>query len=618
MSLLSGFRFHRTRVFFRQFFIFSLFVAAAISAYGKAAPATAIVLFDGPQGAAYIQISGAMLNGKAELRICDGVAKFDKRAYDNLLRTQLTGAASLERDASGVLNLTVDGKQICVVPSSLKFDKNAELTPAQAADQAVIQGVPVSASSTEGVLPEFKPGVRLVFVPAPDADLAEYLRTQRANSAAEWQDFLRRFPTSAHAAEARSALADLHQRAAEAAFARYQDQSSTHKADLALLKQASSQAQIAARIAPGSRPVANLLESIGRELDRLLEPDRTSLQAYRQALQNHGAGYARLVAARQHVAQLIEVRPDYVPVINLQRDIAGEEQKLESILANAEALVAGRRYDDAVASLEPYSSFAGEAPRIEAVLDADYGYHLSQGKAFLEHQDWDAATREFRRALVLRKDSREAANGLNQAETQLAAAQNQRAANLAVLQSDEFAGKGDFIEAYNTLVALPETQRALVAPQMAALSRNYVTAASRRAQKLQETHLPIKSRADEDAIRQAGEMLDRANAIAGDPALKLKRDFLFGKLSSFYLDQAKKHFDKPVGSGVGIGWLFLQEAQRYDADIGMIKDQVKDLMAANANIYQRRARLSVGIVIRDQTSRQGSVGFADQMADAVA
>jgi hypothetical protein len=41
-------------------------------------------------------------------------------------------------------------------------------------------------------------------------------------------------------------------------------------------------------------------------------------------------------------------------------------------------------------------------------------------------------------------------------------------------------------------------------------------------------------------------------------------------------------------------------------------------MARYAPLYQRRARLSVGIVLRDQTSRRNSAGFADQMTDAIA
>src|ERR1700719_2766958 len=48
----------------------------------KEATVNAILLYEGPTGPAYIQISGVLLNGKTELRVCDGVPRIDKRTYD--------------------------------------------------------------------------------------------------------------------------------------------------------------------------------------------------------------------------------------------------------------------------------------------------------------------------------------------------------------------------------------------------------------------------------------------------------------------------------------------------------------------------------------------------------
>src|SRR5215472_9030143 len=168
------------RIGLRSLLLASL-LASSVSAGAKDAPAIAIVLFDVPGGAAYIQITGMTLNGKTDVRVCDGVSQFDKGAYDLLPHTQLYGATSLERGADGVLTLTVNGKPMCVVPDSVKFERNAQLTPGQAAEQAVLQGGLVSASVTPPDLPAFKRGVKVVFLAAPDAELADYLRTQRAN-----------------------------------------------------------------------------------------------------------------------------------------------------------------------------------------------------------------------------------------------------------------------------------------------------------------------------------------------------------------------------------------------------------------------------------------------------
>ncbi|MCU1255473.1 MAG: hypothetical protein JWM83_1772, partial [Candidatus Angelobacter sp.] len=138
--------------------------------------------------------------------------------------------------------------------------------------------------------------------------------------------------------------------------------------------------------------------------------------------------------------------------------------------------------------------------------------------------------------------------------------------------------------------------------------------AARRAMKLQEVHLPIRGRADEEAIRQAYELLQRSGAISNDPAVKLKLDLLSDKISAYYLDQARRYLQKPMASGVGLGWLYLAEAQRYEPNL----DAVKDEMARYQGAYQLRGRLSVGVVVRDQSSRREGQGFADQLGDAIA
>lgn len=592
-----------------------LVIAASTAAPAKDASVTAVVLFDGPHGTAYVQITDATLNGKAEVRLCEGVSKLDKSGYNALPRATLIGAKSLQRGADGVLTLTVTDKPLCVVPSNLKFDRGVEITPAEAAEQAVIQGTPTAASPRDSLIPAFKPGVQLVFIAAPDLELADFLRAKRANTVKDWQDFVVRYPSSTRLSAAQGAMAGLHQQAAEAAFAQYRKAGSTGKQDIAVLRQACMEAQAANQVSPGYKPAFQLMDSISRELDNLMAPDALRLQAYRKALQKHTSGYSQLAAAAVHVEQLFEARPDYAPVLNLRREIAAEERKLEMTVANAESLTVAARYDQAVSSLGPYASFASEIPRVDAVFSAAFKFHFNNGQGLADQQDWERAVPEFRKAAAIRPDSKEAEAALNNATTQLSAQHDQQAANLALLQSNDYARKNQFVEAYNVLADLPDQQRALVTSQLSALSRNYVSAAARRAQTLQEVHIPIKSRTDEDAVIEAYVLWDRASSLSGDPAITVKRDFLSSKISAYYVDQATRYLQKPSGSGAGVGWLYLKQARRY----GITNlDSLKDQMARYEPLYQRRAHLSVGIMLRDQTSRRDGPGFADQLADAIA
>jgi hypothetical protein len=591
-----------------------LVVAASVTTYAKDASLTAVVLFDGPQGAAYVQITEAMLNGKTEVRICDGVSRLDKNTYNGLPRATIAGANSLQRGTDGVLTLTANGKSVCVVPSNLKFERTAELTPAEAAEQAVIRGTLVPSSARDALIPPFKPGVKLVFIAAPDVELADFLRAQRANTIRYWEDFLTRYPSSEHRPSAQNAVAGFHQETAEAAFAQYRSSSGANTQDIAPLRQSYLEAQAASQVSPAYKPALQLINNIGRELDNLARADQIRLEAYRKALQDRTPGYSQLSAAKQHVERLLEVWPDYAPLVSLQNEISAEQRKLDKTVVNAQMLIIETHYDQAVNSLGPYVVFASEIPRIDAVLNAAFKHHYDNGQRLAAHQNWEKAVLEFGKAAAIRPDRKDVQIAADNAATQLQAQRDQQAANTAVQESDEYARKKQFVEAYNVLANLPEKQRALVTSQLTALSHDYIGAAVQRAQKLQELHLPIKSAADENALLEAYVLWDRASSLADDPAITVKRDFLSAKISAYYLDQANRYLQKPSGSGAGVGWLYLKEAVRY----GITNlDSLKDQMARYEPLYQRRAQLSVDIVVRDQTSRRDSHGFADQLADAI-
>ncbi|HWX54808.1 MAG TPA: hypothetical protein VN176_09485 [Verrucomicrobiae bacterium] len=594
---------------------FLLLLTGSLPLQAKETALTAIALFDGPSGPAYVQITSVLLNGKTELRVCDGAATIDKRAYDALPRTTLATAASLERNADGTLMLTSGtAKPVCVVPSNLKFDKIASFTPAEAAEQTVLQGTILASSNPQeaGALPQLKPGTKLVFVAAPDTELAEYLRAQRANTVLAWRDFLSRYSSSTRAPDARNAIASLLTAAAETAFNNYRK--SANARDVQHLKVAQQRAEQAVLAVPAYPAAQALLQQVHSELETLLQADTAQLEAFRKALANHTPGYGHLGAAKRLNDEIIEVNPKFAAAVTLQNEIWQETRKLDIALQAADGLVAAQRFDDALKAVSAYLPFATEAPRIEAIQTAAYNDHFKHGQELSDKRDWEHAVTEFRAAVDIRTSSTEAAAALKNAETELATTHNRVLASQALEQSRSYAEGKQFVEAYEVLASLPDGPRSQVSEQMAALAKDYTLAASRRAQKLQEVHVPIRGKADEDAVRQAYDLLSRASALNGDPAMKLRLDLLSDKISVYYIDVARRYLEKPLGSGVGLGWLYLAEAQRYRPD----SDAVKDQIAKYAPAYQLRGRLSVGILLRDQTSRLTSAGFADQLADAIA
>src|SRR5207244_7301351 len=84
-------------------------------------------------------------------------------------------------------------------------------------------------------------------------------------------------------------------------------------------------------------------------------------------------------------------------VLNLHREIVNEELKLASVVESAESLVASKHYDEAVAALGAYRCFAGEFPRIDAVLTAAYTSHFNHGQELIAKQEWEQAEAEFQK-----------------------------------------------------------------------------------------------------------------------------------------------------------------------------------------------------------------------------
>jgi hypothetical protein len=594
--------------------IFTAFTGIAV--HSKDVPLTAIELFDGPNGAAFVQLSGLLINGKAEVRSCGGATEISKSTYGKLAKISLNSSVTaLERDAKGVMNLSRGSAGECVVPSNLKFDKDESLTPAQLADRAVLTGQVVGSSPAgTTTVPPFKPTVKIVFVPAPDVELAEFLRATRAHSVSQWQDYLSRYPKAAHNDLAKQSVVALLLKEGEDGLASYRSSVSTSSPIYSDLKTAQSRADQARALIPANEDAAKLRENVHAELVLIADKSRAELQAYKQALAGHTAGYVHLSTARQLADHALEVDPHFDQGLALQSGIAAESKRVDSAMHSADSMVSSQHYDEAITAVADFRAFADEEPRIAAVIDAAYKYHFDRGKASAADQKWHDAVEQYREADKI-KSTPESASALKQAEGEFQSSTNQAAATAALQQSSGFEQDKRYIEAYEVLADLPDAQRALVKDQMLALQANYVASASDEAKKLKDAHTPIQGRADEVGVLKAYDYLRRASSLQPDDQdLKLRLDLISQTLSDYYVAQAKRYLDKPLGSGVGLAWLYLNEAQQYKSN----RDDIRDERTKNSSIHDVRSTLSIKVVFRDQTSRRDSSGFAEQLSDAIA
>ncbi len=592
----------------------SLILLAAAAAVAKDKPLAAIVLYRGDRGPSYVQLSEFSINARRELYVCAG-QPLDNNAYKRLGKTTLAPGLVLERDPKGALILTSVSGPTCVVPVNLKLEKNRTYELKMLVDMGVMAGAPISKSSNEGgKIPVNIPAIaRIHLLEAPDAELAEYLRADWAQTISLWNDYLKLYPSGPHAAQARKNLAGLLVAQGAKQLETYRQSVSANNPDYEQLKQAVSSAEQARQALPGFPAADQLRSKLDAHLQAILATGAGELNLFLKAMAEHAPGYAHLEKAWAQVQHVTDADPSFSAVAKLKADVTTQQQTLEATLKLAESQARERKFDQAYAAVLPYKQFSGELPRVSAVIEAAFKYRRDRGRAAVNEGRWGEAISEFRRALEYRDDP-ETKAALEKAAATSESLSNTQAAQTALENSRALAGRKQYVEAYGALESLPEAQRSLVAGEMEGLKPDYLKDLVKRAADLLRVHQPIRGRADEKGVRQAYEYLSRATKLSDEGMIKVKLDLISDKLTEYYLGEASRVLDKPRGSGIGLGFLFLQEAQIFKPE----NNDTRNQMTKYAPEFESHAKLSLGLRFRDQTARRESVSFADALAEALA
>lgn len=577
----------------------------------KEVPLTAIIVYQSPTGWAYLQASDLLLNGKAEVRDCGNGQSWDKSAYGKLAKIRLAAPGSLEVLANGSLQYARDNSATCVVPDNLKFEKSTAQTSAQLVDRSSLEGKPIG---TVTALPPLKPGMLIVFVTSPDTELAEFLLASRASQTSTWDSYLSKYPAAPHTQEAKVAFAHLLAKQSHTHLDLYTSSLSASSPTYSELQTAKQMAAKANSILPSDSDVKTVNSQIDSAVQAITAEGNTELADYRQALSGKTPGYQHLQNANRLLDELKKIDPQNPAVQTFGENTNKETDSYESALHSAQDLVSSDHVDEALAAISPYLCFLSEDPRIASVVNGAYSSHMRKGSLLAASSNWEGAAREFEAANKI-KPTPDAASALAKATKELEAARNKSAAEAALKTSQEYASQNQFIPAYEVLWNLIPEQQALVKSDMEALAPSYAKSAAQAAQQIEKAHDPIRGLNDEVEVEKAYGYLDRSYAIENQPALKERQEDLGDKLSQYYLDQARRYIAKPLGSGVCIGWSYLQKALQYRAsNLDSVRDEEKKAEA----IYRMRSTLSIRVEFRDQTSRRDSAGFADQLADALA
>jgi hypothetical protein len=585
--------------------------ACTLLVSAKELPLNAIVVYRTASSWTYMQASDVQLNAKIEMKGCGKEQSIDKSVYGKLTKIRLSAPSSLEVLENGSLRYTKDNSATCVVPDNFKFEKNSSFTAGQLAAKSSLDGRPIGAATA---LPALKPGMLIVFVAAPDTEYAEYLLASRASEIALWDAYLAKYPSAGHTAEAKLSFTRFLAKQSRTHLEVYTSSASQASPAYPELKSAAQLAFKAKSILPGDAESQSVNGEVTAAIDAIAKKGSIELLSYQQALSAKTAGYEHLKTADYLLQQLEEIDPRNPSVVTLEAGATKETNAYEAAIRSAQNLIGSNHVDGAMRSVSVYLAFLGEDPRIAEIVNSAHSFHFNTGKSFAESNNWQDAVREFDLAETI-MPTPESAAALANAKKELEKANNKIAAEAALHKSNDFSAQSDVISAYEVLDNLPPDQRSLVEAERTALGPAYVTAVSLAAEQIQKAHDPIRGLADEKEIEKAYVYLNRAFAFDGQPALKERRDDLADKLSQYYLDQATRYDSKPMGSGACVGWSFLEKAMPYKAsNLETLRDERTKAEAT----YQLRSHLSIRVAFRDQTSRRDSIGFAEQLADAIA
>ncbi len=586
-------------------------------ALAKEPSLTAIELYDGPTGPTYVQLTDVLINGKAEMRDCtpSQAAAMDKPTYNKLEKVFLGPGGILDRGADGVMHYnTGRGTVICVAPAGAKFDHNAALSLSDLAEQAVLRATSIgTAAEAPGAAPPIKRGVTLVFVAAPDMELAEFLRAQRAMDVAGWKSYLSRYQSSPHSGDAKLALASLYVAAGEVYLRAYDKSAGSAEPSYPDLKSAKAQGELAHALGTSLPAATKLDEAVRKRINAIAAKGRSELDAYHAALNGHTSGFGHLQNARKFSDIAGGIDSFFPAGQALAADVIQDTNALESALQSAGSAQSANQFDQAFTYVVPYRDFADEEPRVAAVIDATYGYHLGRGNQLNQASDFEGAIKEFEKASAT-KDTVEVRSSLKSAREQLVIARDKAAAAEALETSKAYEDKHDMLDAYETLASLPPAQLAMVTMDMDRLTPGYVLAASQEAKGLRQAHDPIRGIADEEGIQRAYKYLEIAYRLSQNESYKDRMDLLGNSLSAYLLEQAKHYFAKPGGSATELGWNYLKEAEQYKAsNLDAVRDAEFTALAA----HTMRSKISISVQFRDQTSQRDSTGFAGQLENAI-
>ena len=180
---------------------------------------------------------------------------------------------------------------------------------------------------------------------------------------------------------------------------------------------------------PGNDKATELRDGVRQQVERIWRTGiLLALPELRDATAAHSSGYDHFVSAKNLSDKITGIDSTYPPGVTVHNNVTVETHNIDTAIQTANGLRTSGDHDGAYAAIASYVSFAPEEPRLDAIVQGDYKYHLDKGNGEIASASWQDAVADLRRASEIQPTDA-AKDALAKAESGLLAMQNKNAAD---------------------------------------------------------------------------------------------------------------------------------------------------------------------------------------------
>ena len=523
----------------------------------SAAPDFYVVIVRSVDPVDYLLVERVQINGRGELTRIVRDGPLTEQQYRNLSSLPLAEVRSFRIEGGRLRVRRRNGDELLAVPRDFRDWSRAWLDPGDITRGSLLTGVLYGRQ--QAVRSPLADGwVVYVFAAYPGQDGIAFALADTRNTEEGWVRFLKNYPDSANAVEARQFLAGLY-----------------------------------------------------------LTRTREALERYQEALSKKTPGYAALGDARTWFDRLRATNVQTAGVVEVEGTLTRLETDVAERLRQAPLLAARGDFAGAEKILEPLAPFGNELPELAAALESlkqsRARHHLEQARRLFSAARFDEALYELNAAASYQALP-EIPGLRREIESRRLGHTQQAEINGALATAREAMERKDYARAFESLgpVVSRYPDDPNLQTQFSSLRRRYTETLLAEAAHVEELHTPVRGPADEDALLHLHKQLTRVSQFESAPPVAVWRDRLGMILADYYRERSEEVARRYGTTPSPLAFAYLHQARHYLFD----KSELPQFAAWRDRV-EEELQVGVALTVRDLTPEGNGQYLAAELSTTV-